>query len=99
MIPPRQGNDAGTQYSSIAFYSNEKEKQVIDAELKRVADSKKYPGKIVTEIKPFGKFYPAEDYHQEYILQHPENSYVQHVSIPDYLKFRREFNGKFKRQS
>ena len=92
----RQGNDVGTQYRTIAFYSNEKEKQVIDAEIKKVAGSKKFSGKIVTEIKPFSKFYPAEDYHQEYILHHPENSYVQHVSIPDYLKFRKEFNGKFK---
>ena len=92
----RQGNDVGTQYRTTAFYSNEKEKQVINAELKRVADSKKYSRKIVTEVKPFSKFFPAEDYHQEYILHHPENSYVQHVSIPDYVKFRKEFNGKFK---
>jgi len=93
----RQGNDVGTQYRSIAFYSNEKEKQVIDAELKKLADSKKYSGRIVTEVKSFGKFYPAEDYHQEYILQHPNQSYVANVSIPDYLRFRKEFReGKFK---
>ncbi len=92
----RQGNDVGTQYRSIAFYSNEKEKQVIESEIKNVTDSKKYTGKIVTEVKSFSKFYPAEDYHQEYIYYHPENPYVQHVSIPDYLRFKREFKGKFK---
>jgi peptide-methionine (S)-S-oxide reductase len=92
-----QGNDAGTQYRSIAFYSNEKEKQVIEAELKKVADSKKYSGKIVTEVKSFTKFYPAEDYHQEYVLNHPNQPYVAGVSIPDYLRFRKEFKeGKFK---
>jgi peptide-methionine (S)-S-oxide reductase len=92
-----QGNDVGTQYRSIAFYSNAKEKQVIDAEIKRITDSKKYSKKIVTEVKPFSKFYYGEDYHQEFILLHPTQSYVAHVSIPDYLRFRKEFKeGKFK---
>ena len=92
-----QGNDVGTQYRSIAFYSNEKEKQVIETEMKKVADSKKYSGKIVTEVKPFTRFYPAEEYHQEFILLHPNQSYVANVSIPDYLRFRKEFKeGKFK---
>ncbi|HEV8285482.1 MAG TPA: peptide-methionine (S)-S-oxide reductase MsrA [Chitinophagaceae bacterium] len=92
----RQGNDVGTQYRSIAFYRNEKEKQIIEAEIKRLTDEKKFSGKIVTEIKPYTKFYPAEDYHQEYILHHPENPYVQHVSIPDFEKFKKEFKGNFK---
>jgi peptide-methionine (S)-S-oxide reductase len=93
----RQGNDVGTQYRSIAFYSNAKEKQIIDTELKKITDSKKYSNKLVTEVKSFSKFYPAEDYHQEFILHHPNQTYVANVSIPDYLKFRKEFKeGKFK---
>lgn len=92
----RQGNDVGTQYRSIAFYRNEKEKQVIETEINRLKDEKKYSGKIVTEVKQFDKFYTAEDYHQEYILHHPENPYVQAVSIPDFEKFRKEFKGNFK---
>jgi peptide-methionine (S)-S-oxide reductase len=92
----RQGNDVGTQYRSIAFYSTNDEKQVIEKELKAVAGSKKYPGKIVTEVKSFSKFYSAEAYHQEYIIHNPDNRYVQLVSIPDYLRFRKEFKGKFK---
>ena len=92
----RQGNDVGTQYRSIAFYRNEKEKQIIEAEIKRITDSKKYSEKIVTEVKSYTKFYPAEEYHQEYILHHPENPYVQHVSIPDFERFRKEFKGNFK---
>jgi peptide-methionine (S)-S-oxide reductase len=92
-----QGNDVGTQYRSIVFYSNAKEKQVIETELKNLTDSKKYSRKIVTEVKSFSKFYPAEDYHQEYIFQHPNQPYVANVSIPDYLRFRKEFKeGKFK---
>ena len=91
-----QGYDEGTQYRSIIFYRNPKEKQVIENEIKALTDSKKYSGKIVVQIIPFTKFYPAEDYHQEYILNHPDNPYVQHVSIPEYLKFRKEFKGNFK---
>lgn len=93
----RQGNDEGTQYRSIAFYRNEDEKKIIDAEIRKIADSKKYSSKIVTEVKPFTKFYPAEDYHQEYIIHNPDNPYVRNVSIRDYEDFRREFKeGKFK---
>lgn len=92
----RQGNDVGTQYRSIAFYRNESEKKIIDAEIKQLTDAKKYPEKIVTEVNPFTKFYQAEDYHQEYILHHPENPYVRNVSIPDFERFRKEFKGNFK---
>ena len=92
----RQGNDVGTQYRSIAFYRNEQEKAIIEAEIKRLTDEKKFSGKIATEVKPFDKFYPAEEYHQEYIIHHPENPYVENVSIPDYERFRKEFKGNFK---
>jgi peptide-methionine (S)-S-oxide reductase len=91
-----QGNDEGTQYRSIAFYRNAKEKLIIEAEIKKLTESKKYKDKIVTQVVPFSRFYPAEDYHQEYIYYHPENPYVQNVSIPDYLKFKKEFKGNFK---
>lgn len=92
----RQGNDRGTEYRSIAFYRNENEKKIIEAEIKRITDLKKYKSKIVTEVVPFTKFYPAEDYHQEYIYHHPENPYVAGVSIPEFLKFKKEFKGNFK---
>lgn len=93
----RQGNDAGTQYRSVAFYSTIAEKNIIEAEIKKITAEKKYSDKIVTEVLPLTKFYPAEDYHQEYISLHPENPYVQHVSIPDFQEFRKTFKeGKFK---
>ena len=91
-----QGNDVGTQYRTVAFYKNENEKQIINAEIKRLTDSKKYSGKIVTQVIPLKTFYPAEAYHQEYVLHHPENGYVQNVSIPDFMKFKKEFKGNFK---
>ena len=92
----RQGNDEGTQYRSAAYYRNEKEKSILDGEIKNLSDSKKYNGKIVTEVKPFTNFYPAEKYHQEYVHFHPDNGYVRNVSIPDYQEWKKEFKGNFK---
>jgi peptide-methionine (S)-S-oxide reductase len=93
----RQGNDIGTQYRSIAFYRNEKEKQIIEAEIQRLTDGKFYHDKIVTEVKPFTKFYPAEEYHQEYVSKNPDDPYVKNVSLVDFNHFREKFReGKFK---
>ena len=92
----RQGNDAGTEYRSIAFYRNEKEKQIILAEIKRINDSKMYRAKVVTEVVPYAAFYPAENYHQEYASHNQDNPYVTNVTIPDYMRFRKQFKGKFK---
>lgn len=89
----RQGPDEGTQYRSIAFYRNDQEKKIIEDEIARLTAAKKYSGKIVTQVTPFSTFYPAEDYHQEYIKNNPGNPYVQHVSIPDFLEFKKTFKG------
>src|SRR5258708_1323991 len=87
----RQGPDEGTQYRSAVFYRTEDEKKTIDEEIAR--DSKKYRSKIVTQVLPFTSFYPAESYHQEYIKNHPGNPYVEHVSVPDWLEFKKTFKG------
>ncbi|MEP6713326.1 MAG: peptide-methionine (S)-S-oxide reductase MsrA [Ferruginibacter sp.] len=93
----RQGNDAGTEYRSIAFYRTDEEKKIIEAEIKNVNDSKKHNGKVVTEVVPLTKFYKGEDYHQEYISNNPANGYVQSVSIPDFRRFKASFKeGIFK---
>ena len=92
----RQGNDVGPQYRSIAFYRNENEKVIVEAAMKKLSDSKKYSNKIVTEILPYTAFFPAGDEHQEFVYYHPTNTYVQVVSIPEFLKFKKEFKGNFK---
>ncbi|HXB08376.1 MAG TPA: peptide-methionine (S)-S-oxide reductase MsrA [Puia sp.] len=91
----RQGPDEGTQYRSIAFYRNDQEKKIIEDEIAKLTASKKYSGRIVTEVLPYTGFYPAEDYHQEYIKNHPGNPYVEHVSIPDWLRFKQANKGVF----
>ena len=93
----RQGNDAGTEYRSIAFYNNEKEKQVVEAAIIKLTDAKVYSNKIVTQVVPLTKFYPAEAYHQEYISHNPGNPYVANVSLPDFQHFKAVFKeGSFK---
>ena len=92
----RQGNDVGTEYRSVAFYRNDAEMKIIEAEISRINNSKQYASKVVTEVVPFTQFYEAEEYHQEYILNHPDNPYVNNVSIPDYLHFKKSFKGNFK---
>lgn len=92
----RQGPDAGRQYRSVAFYRNDAEKQIILNEIKKVNASGEYPNPVVTEIAPFTAFYPAEDYHQDYVRQHPDEPYVKGVSLPRYEKFRKQYKGKLK---
>ncbi|MCB2406830.1 peptide-methionine (S)-S-oxide reductase MsrA [Hymenobacter lucidus] len=90
----RQGPDAGTQYRSVAFYRTPQEKQLIEATIKKVDASKHYSAPIVTQVVPFQKFWPAEDYHQGYYRLHPENPYIQSVSTPKIEKFRKAFKDK-----
>jgi len=62
----RQGPDIGTQYKSIIFYHNDKQKKTAEDFIKKLDKSGKYKRKIVTEIKPADVFYKAEEYHQKY---------------------------------
>ena len=91
----RQGPDRGTHYRSIAFYSNENEKKIIDEEIKRLLKNKIYP-KIVTEVKKFDVFYIAEDYHQDYKEKNPNNAYIWNVSVPRINKFKSKFSDLLK---
>lgn len=86
----RQGPDAGKQYRSIAFYQTPEEKAEIEAMIKELDGSGKYGSPIVTEVTPFEKFWPAEDYHQNYVRNHPDEGYVRGVSIPRFERFKRE---------
>lgn len=87
----RQGPDRGPQYRSIAFYETEEEKQIIEDYIQQLEEEKVFSAPIVTEVKRFEVFWEAEDYHQEYERLHPENPYVQNVSIPRLRKFQKKF--------
>ncbi|MEO7177127.1 MAG: peptide-methionine (S)-S-oxide reductase MsrA [Saprospiraceae bacterium] len=83
----RQGNDAGTQYRSAIFYQNEEEKKLAQASITNVAPQV-WDGKIVTSLEPFTVFYPAEDYHQNYFKNNPDQAYCQIVINPKVKKFK-----------
>ena len=85
-----QHPDYGTQYRSIAFYSNDDEKKVIEQTILKL-NKEEYNGKIVTEVKMIEKFYEAEEYHQDFEKRNPNQSYVKAVSIPRLNRFKKKF--------
>lgn len=87
----QQGPDRGPQYRSIAFYKNREEQKIIRAYMDALEESGVYDRPLVTEITPYTKFYPAEDYHQDYEKNNPNNPYVQNVSIPRLNRFKANF--------
>jgi peptide-methionine (S)-S-oxide reductase len=72
--------DFGPQYRSALFYRTPEEKRLI--EQSKTALEKRLGKQVATEIAPLTKFFPAEDYHQDYVKLHPDNPYVRNVSIP-----------------
>ncbi|MBI3500185.1 MAG: peptide-methionine (S)-S-oxide reductase MsrA [Bacteroidetes bacterium] len=94
----RQGNDVGTQYRSVIFYHNEKQKRLAEEYKKKLNDEKVFDKPVVTEISPFTAFYKAEDYHQNYFNQNGEEPYCQFVVRPKVEKFQKVFKNKLKNQ-
>lgn len=84
-----QGNDLGTQYRSIAFYRNAKEKSEIETYIKSIQPMYKQP--VAAQVMPLTKFWEAEDYHQNYIENNPSGGYVQNVSIPEIIAFQKTY--------
>lgn len=77
----RQGNDIGSSYRSIIFYANDNERQAIEAVISQVESSGQWQNPIVTEAEPLTVFYPAEEYHQDYLQKHPDG-YTCHFERP-----------------
>ena len=85
-----QHPDYGSQYRSIAFYSNTAEKKIIEDAITRL-NKEVYNGKIVTEVTKHTKFYKAEEYHQDFERRNPNQGYVKAVSVPRLNKFKKQF--------
>ncbi len=90
----RQGNDIGTQYRSVIFYTNEEEKKDAEEAIKKSEASGKWHGKYVTQIVPFEKFWAAETYHQGYYEANPTQPYCSAVVGPKIQKFKSYFGEK-----
>lgn len=96
----RQGNDVGTQYRSVIFYTTAEQKKVAEEIIKGINDSNKEGKPVVTEVVPFDVFYEAEDYHKDYFATHPGNPYCEIIINPKLEKVQKEFadllNDQFK---
>ncbi len=87
----RQGPDAGRQYRSAIFYKDAKEKKIVDTYIKKLVADNVFNGTITTEITKYKAFYDAEDYHQDYEANNPNNPYIRGVSIPRLKRFQKKF--------
>lgn len=92
----RQGNDVGTQYRSVIFTHGERQKELAEKYKKELDASGAFSRPIVTEILPAPAFYKAEDYHQNYFRQNPNEGYCRAIIRPKMEKFRKVFADKLK---
>ena len=92
----RQGADAGTQYRSVIFYRDEKQKMAAEQAIRQVGASGTWNKPIVTQVVPFDAFYKAEEYHQDYFKRNPRQPYCQIVIAPKVAKLREHYRDKLK---
>jgi peptide-methionine (S)-S-oxide reductase len=93
----RQGNDIGSSYRSAIFYHSPEQRAAAEEIIREVTEAGIYDNPIVTEVTAFDKFYPAEDYHQEYFANNPAQPYCAAVVAPKVAKFRKQFVSRLKK--
>jgi peptide-methionine (S)-S-oxide reductase len=93
----RQGYDEGSQYRSAIFYHSPQQKEIAEQVIGELNAAKIWGSPIVTEVTPIGDFYVAEDYHQDYFENNPNQPYCRAVVEPKVAKFRKYFLEKLKR--
>lgn len=93
----RQGNDVGTQYRSVIFYTNANQKAVAEEVIASLNREKVYSNPVVTEVSPLQEFYKAEDYHQNYYNDNQSQPYCRMVVQPKLVKFKKVFQHKLKK--
>ena len=92
----RQGGDVGTQYRSVIFYGDDEQKATAEAYLQQLEEQKVFPNPIVTTLEKLEVFYPAEDYHQNYLALNGSNPYCHLVVQPKVEKFQKKFKEKLR---
>lgn len=92
----RQGNDVGTQYRSAIFYHNDEQRHQADAIIQEMTDDEIWPDPIVTEVVPIDNYHAAEDYHQNYFKNNPQNQYCAMVVAPKLAKFKKTFASRLR---
>ena len=92
----RQGADVGTQYRSVVFYHDDEQKRIAEEVIQAFEDDDVWGKPFVTQVEPLPTFYRAEDYHQHYFAQNPNQPYCQAVIAPKVSKLRRQYMEKLK---
>lgn len=87
----RQGPDQGTQYRSAIFYNNPQQQQVAESYIKQLTAAKTFSRPIVTQVSKLNGFYRAEEYHQNYLAQHPNQLYIVINDKPKVAALKKEF--------
>ncbi|MEK7639069.1 MAG: peptide-methionine (S)-S-oxide reductase MsrA [Patescibacteria group bacterium] len=82
----QQGNDKGTSYRSAIFYTNEEEKRIAEEMFEIVNESGRWPNPVVTTLEPLTRFWPAEDYHQDYLVKNPGGYTCHAIYFDSYLQ-------------
>ena len=93
----RQGADAGTQYRSAIFVADDEQRKIAEQKIAEHNASGHFSRPIVTSIELLTAFYPAEQYHQDYARQHPDQPYIQAAAIPKACKVREKHLGLMRR--
>jgi len=91
-----QGPDEGTQYRSDIFYTSDMQKRIAEAYIKQLAAAHAYAAPIVTRIDKFAAFYKAEDYHQDYLINHPDQPYIAYNDLPKVAALKRLYAGYYR---
>jgi len=86
----RQGPDVGTNYRSAIFYANEEQKQIAESYIKQIDEARIFENKIVTQVAPLKAFYKAEEYHQNYLVNHPSEPYIVYNDMPKLDNLRKQ---------
>jgi peptide-methionine (S)-S-oxide reductase len=87
----RQGPDVGTQYRSAIFYADETQKRIAEAYISQLDNAHAFPRPIVTRVDPLKGFFPAEGYHQDYLIHNPNAPYIAMFDLPKVENFKHTF--------
>jgi peptide-methionine (S)-S-oxide reductase len=94
----RQGPDYGTQYRSAIFYADASQQRIAQAYIAQLDRARVFPKPIVTSVDPLKAFYPAEDYHQDFLARHPDHPYISINDMPKIENLKRLFPQDYREQ-
>jgi peptide-methionine (S)-S-oxide reductase len=93
----RQGADVGEQYRSVIFYTKLEQKEEAEKLIRELEEKKAFEDEIVTEVKPLDKFYPAEEYHQDYYEKNKGAQYCELIITPKLEKLQKNYENLLKK--